>query len=156
MASFASGYQRSRRAGWNGRRGRTAAPPHRTGRADLPHPALGVPSFGSLHESRHRVFRDAVLDLQIEIYQRLDNWESAAMLAESPKKPPALPGTMRSAFAGVMRIRFSSVPFQAARRFVPRDRWSDAGNGGRVGGRKKPNASASSSPTPSSRPSTAE
>ena len=37
----------------NDRRG---APPHRTGRADCPHPALGVPFFGLLHEVCHLVF----------------------------------------------------------------------------------------------------
>ena len=30
-------------------------PPHRTGRADFPHPALGVPFFGLLHEVCHLV-----------------------------------------------------------------------------------------------------
>jgi len=30
-------------------------PPHRTGLADFPHPALGVPFFGSLHEFCHMV-----------------------------------------------------------------------------------------------------
>jgi len=28
-------------------------PPHRTGRADFPHPALGVPFIGLLHEAYH-------------------------------------------------------------------------------------------------------
>lgn len=30
-------------------------PPHRTGQADFPHPALGVPFFSLLHEFCHLV-----------------------------------------------------------------------------------------------------
>ena len=36
-------------------------PPHRTGRADLLHPALGVPFFGLLHELRHLAFMGNVI-----------------------------------------------------------------------------------------------
>lgn len=37
--------------------------PHRTGRADFSHPALGVPFFGLLHEFYHLVYMGKLIRL---------------------------------------------------------------------------------------------